>query len=410
MSTPPEDTAKKAKPRTSTKGAPKRTHGRQENGAGSRIFKLPSGLLRIDVSLGFREDGKRDRRAVYGKTEEEVRQKANALQFKNGVGLILEANELTVGSLLDLWLESQKPYLEESSVERYEYELRHVPERIKKMRVQAVKLADFKPLEASLVAKRIGLGTRRKIFQHLRSAFREAMAQEVIVFNPVDAIRVRTTAFDNARKQDPVKKALTMEEMDAFLIAAEPNVYFPIFYTMFSLGVRVGEALGLRWEDIDFQKRSISLAQQSKIVRNKVKTGGLKTSFSQRSIPMSDDLAAVLETRRWAQDAQRDLLGAGWTQNGLVFTTGIGTALDRHAINKQIRLICKESGIRHFSSHACRHTNITALLRDGEKPDVVAKMAGHSGSAITTSIYRTVFEEEKPTFSISARREKLKKP
>jgi integrase len=378
---------------------------RQANGTGSRIRTLPSGLLRIDLSLGYRDNGKRDRRAVYGRTPEEVQQRAQELQYRYGKGLVNQADTITLGSWLTLWLASRKPFLEESSLERYEQLFkRNVPKRLKDLRLQAIRVSDLKALNMDLAARNLSHTSRAKTFQLLRAAFREALAQEIIVISPAEAVRVQQTKADTERKADPVQKALTDLEMDTFLIAAEGHELDALFYTMFALGLRVGEALGLRWSDIDFKSREVHIQQQAKIVRNKVQLGQLKTQGSKRKLPLSGDLIAVLEHHKWQQDKHKAILGTSWTDNNLVFASSVGTPRNRGNVNKAIQKIRAGAGIRPFSSHACRHTNITSLFRDGVDPEIIAKHAGHANSIITRSIYRTVFQEELPTVNLAQRR------
>jgi integrase len=95
---------------------------------------------------------------------------------------------------------------------------------------------------------------------------------------------------------------------------------------------------------------------------------------------------------------------------GLVFACAVGTPRDRNNVNKVIHKIRNRVEIRSFSAHACRHTSLTALLRSGESPEVVAKFAGHSNSTITRTTYRTVFQEELPTVSLSDRRRTINAP
>jgi integrase len=222
--------------------------------------------------------------------------------------------------------------------------------------------------------------------------------------NPATSIRVRATQADIERRSDPVQKALTDSEMDTFLIAAEGHELETLFYTMFALGLRVGEALGLKWSDIDFKAHEVRIVQQAKLVRYKVVMGNLKTSSSKRKLPLSSDLIAMLERHKWEQDKLKFILGKSWTDNDLVFASNVGTPRDRNNVNKAIRKIRVKAGIRAFSSHACRHTNITGLFRDGVSAEVIAKHAGHKNSTITTSIYRSVFEDEMPVVNLENRR------
>jgi integrase len=378
---------------------------RQANGTGSKVIELSPTCYRIDVSLGLKPDGKRDRRSVYGTTEDEARQAARGLQLRHGRGLTTQTSTVTFGEWFLLWLEGRKPFLEVASVELYTtYQRLYLPEKLKTTRLQALRVTDFKDLDTHLLTTALTRQTRAKVMGMCRQSLREAVVREFIVTNPAEAVKVQATKADEERRSNAVNKALTDDEMDRFLDAAHGDELYPLFYTMFSLGLRVGEALGLRWEDLDFQNRKAHLIQQVKLAAGKWVTGRLKTRGSRRVLPMSEDLAAVLEAHRWRQDEIKGILGEGWTELGFVFASAVGTALDKNNINKKITKLRLKTNVKPFSSHTCRHTRLTALLRDGVDPEVVAAFAGHSNSTITRTIYRTVFEVELPTVSLEARR------
>jgi integrase len=390
---------------------------RRANGTGSKITVMPSGLHRMNVSLGYREDGKRDLRTVYGKDDKDVQAKARDLQLRFGRGLVGQASDLTLGEWFNVWLIQREGFLEASSQEQYKKLLKNrIPERLKDIKLHAVRVRDFNQLDLEMTRvnpktkKVLSFAVRSKVASVVRTALREAVRQEIIPVNPAESWRPKATKADLEKRTNAVSKALTDAEMDTFLIAAEGHELYPLFYILFALGLRVGEALGLEWADLNFKDRTVTVTQQAKIVENKVTLGSLKTRGSRRTLPLSPDLIAVLESHRWAQDKHRHTLGESWEEHGLVFASAVGTPRDRNNVNKVIHKIRKKVGVRPFTVHACRHTTLTALLRSGESPEVVAKYAGHSNSTTTRTTYRTVFQEELPTVSLSDRRRTINAP
>lgn len=378
---------------------------RQANGTGSKVIQLSPTCYRIDVSLGLKPDGKRDRRSVYGTTPEEVQQNARELQLRHGRGLTTQTSTVTFGEWLTIWREQRAEYLEVSSQELYaNFQRLYIPKKLQDVRLQSLRVTDFKELAAHLVTLGLARQTRAKVIGVCRQSLREAVVRELLMVNPCDAITVQSTKTDDANRQNAVSKALTDAEMDRFLTAAEGHELEGLFHTMFALGLRIGEALGLRWEDLDFKNRKARIVQQVKLADGKWITGPLKTRGSRRTLPFSDDLAAVLEHHRWAQDEIRHALGTGWHEHGLVFASNVGTPRCKSNVAKAINRVREKSGVKPFSSHACRHTRLTAMLKDGLDAEVVAKYAGHSNSTVTRTIYRTVFETELPTVSLKTRR------
>ena len=381
---------------------------RQQNGS-SKARQVSPHSWRVEVSLGLKPDGKRDQRYVFGQTPEEAQDKARDLRLRHGRGLTTQTSTVTFGEWIGLWLEGRKEYLEIASQELYASYVRlYLPETLKAVKLQALRVNDFKELEKGLNEKGLTRQVRSKVIGLCRSSLREAIVREFIVMNPCEAVKVQATKADEDRQPNAVGKALSDDEMERFLTTTEGHELHSLFYTMFSLGLRAGEALGLRWEDVDFENRKAHMVQQVKLAAGKWVTGRLKTPKSRRVLPMSDDLAAALEAHRWSQDEIKHTLGLGWQDHGLVFASGVGTPRDKNNVNKAISRLRIKAGVKAFSSHACRHTCLTALLRDGVDAEVVAAFAGHTNSVTTRTVYRTVFDVELPTVSLKARKQARK--
>ncbi len=393
-------------------------------GEGSTVRLHACGLYYTHVSLGTKANGKRDRRTVYGKTKETVRAKADKLRTDHRQGKITAADTITFGEWIERWLEMKKPHISSTSHADYHDVLyRHVlthretpkskpvPTRLSRMRLQAVKRSDFKALETMLTSRNLSVRTRGKTFQYIRAALEEAIELEIIVVNPARKITVKATQVEEQSRLTASEKALSDAEMWGFLDAAQGDPLYAVFYTLFSLGLRRGEALGLRWRDVDYKTGRISIVQQLKIEKGDdgkryAVTGALKTRNSKRVLYASDDLLEVLRSRKLEQEEQRDILTTAWMDTGLVFTTALGTAINPNNVNRSIARICERSGIRHFSSHTGRHTVLTHARRDGVPLEVVSAIAGHARPSITADLYIHPTDDQKKAAvnSLAARR------
>lgn len=308
----------------------------------------------------------------------------------------------TVGDFVDKWLNSQRSSVRDTTYEQYESRLRvHVPQQLRQMALVDVKRLHILNLEASLVEK-LSASTRKKVVDHLASVFQMAIDAEIIVRNPALNIKVTKSVEEQAKPKR--RKALTDDELHTFLRVAESDVLYPVFYTMFSLGLRCGEALGLRWQDFDAREQVVEVAQGVRLYRNKPLVGPLKSDCSYRSLPIGADLVEVLERHRLWQDALKAQWGSEWPSTGLIFTTMRGTVLDRHNVYRTMHRLCDQAGLSRFGTHSGRHTNLTNRCRDGQPIEVVAKYAGHSKPSVTQNIYRHVAQDEmrRATYDLSA--------
>lgn len=392
-----------------TAGEDNKRNRERGNGLGS-IRTLPNGKVQWSITVGYDANGKQRRKTGTEKNDTAAKKAMAAALTAHARGLLAPPERITLGEWLDRWLEGRKPHVGDTTYELYETRVRlYIPEKLKKMRLQDVKRTHLKQLELELATREavqrsrngkerklgrpLSVASRAKVFEHLRAAFEEAIEQEYLTVNPARGMRAKATEAEKS-KRNGKRKALTDEEMDKFLTAAEGDPLFPVLYTLFSLGVRRGEALGLRWSDINFKTGAVRIEQQVKQLQNKPVIGSLKTERSCRTLTASEDLLEVLAARRASQAVERKACGAQWQEHGLVFTTTLGTPVSPRNVNRTITRLCEKAGVRHFGSHTGRYTNITNRLRGGEKLEVVSKIAGHARASITVDLYRDVLDEE----------------
>jgi integrase len=324
---------------------------RRQKGEGTKVSRhKASGRFYARVDLGVGSDGQRKRITIYGETEQEVMTKRDEVLVAHRRGTLAQPEKITLGEWLEAWLERQKPHFSERTHELYGDTLRlYVPNGLRQMRLQAIKRRHLSQLADDLSRRELSVSTRTKVFQHLRSAFEEAIERELLMVNPARTRRIRVTHSEKNARPQRDEKALTEEERDRFLEAAINDPLYPLFYTMFCLGTRRNEALGLRWQDLDFEQQSANIVQGIKIVHGKAVIGSLKNPHSRRNVPISDDLMQVLEVRRASQRRDRETLEDAWTENGLVFTTALGTPIHPCNVNRSIRAVIARANIETIS-------------------------------------------------------------
>lgn len=382
-----------------------KTRNRQRgNGEGS-IHQLPDGRYRWQVTVGRDADGKQARRSGVTRTRKEADRKLTEVKAAYHQGVLSLPSTTTLGEWLDVWLARRRPHLSAGTYEQYVFRLRHIPPSMRRLRLQDLKRPQVREFASELTVKGLAASTRSKVISHLRAALDAAIEEELLTFNPAQGIRTTSTVAERSQQQAR-RKALTFGELQAFLTAAQGDDLYALFYTLFSLGLRRGEALGLRWQDVNLKTGEVRIEQQVKLEANRAVIGALKTVSSRRRLQASDDLLEVLRARQAQQRAEQALADAAWTETDLIFTTSIGTMLHPRNVNRTIYQLCDLAGLPRFSSHSARHTHITQRLRAGEKLEVVSAIAGHANPSVTINTYRHVSEDEKRS-SVFSLREKL---
>ena len=163
-------------------------------------------------------------------------------------------------------------------------------------------------------------------------------------------------------------------------------------------GMRRGEVCGLRWSDVDLDKARIEVRQQLLVVRSPgAPDGGLlfsertKTDHGRRRIDLDPVTVAVLRTQKRRQTEQRLLLGAGWTDSGLVFTEPDGRLLDPESVAKTFGRRVERAKLPRLRFHDLRHTHVAHLIAAGEQPLLIARRLGHASAAFTQDRYGHLF-------------------
>jgi integrase len=203
-------------------------------------------------------------------------------------------------------------------------------------------------------------------------------------------------ATEAPRLDHKVMPILATEDVPRFLEAAQKTAYYMLFYLLLHTGVRRGEALALRWKNIDLGLASLGVSAYLSVVETVYKMNGTyvikepKTSGGKRRIALSPSLALVLRQHRGEQQGQRALLGKPLTNDDFVFAHPDGTPLDpstvSHAFNKTIQ----KAGLPHIRLHDLRHTHASLLLQAGVHPKIVQERLGHSSIRVTLDTYSHV--------------------
>ena len=151
--------------------------------------------------------------------------------------------------------------------------------------------------------------------------------------------------------------------------------------------------LALRWADIDFERKTIAIAQALARVGGKLQFIEPKSRQSRRTIPLHDGLITVLKAHRRHQLEERLAAGSRWQDAGLVLTTGIGTPLEPRALNEDFDRIVTKAGLRRVRLHDLRHACASFLLAQGVHPRVVMELLGHSQISLTMDTYSHVMPD-----------------
>src|ERR1700712_4927092 len=360
--------------------------GRASNGE-STIFKGADGRWHGYVSVGFKLNGRLDRRHVSSMKRSVVVDKVRELERKRDSGTVTETSTPTVAAWLDHWLTNIVPRrVRQRTVESYESSVRrHLVPGIGRHRLDRLRPEHLDQLYTQLLDDGYSPATVLRDHRILSRALTVAMQRGHIARN------VATLVDPPRQQQSDLATALDLDEARAVLEAARGTRNEARWTVALALGLRQSEALALQWKDIDLLTGTLTVRRSIHRVRGR----GLiyeepKTRRSQRTLALPLPLVTELEQQRTAQRGERMLAGSDWEDEDLVFAQPNGRPIDKKVDYKRWCKLLREAGVRHVRLHDGRHTAATLLLSEGIHPRVVMELLGHSQMRTTMDIYSHV--------------------
>lgn len=358
---------------------------RRRRGEGS-VRQRPNGLWEGTVTVGAGEAGTQHRRSVYGRSMREVQGKLRTLQHQIADGLPPVDQRLTVGTFLAKWLETVGPRLRPSTFTRYKGLCAHqlIPH------LGRVRLSQLTPGDvASMLVKVQQEGRSPRTAAHCRAVLRAALS---------DAEKWGAVGRNVARIADPPRvphpEPVTMPPagvnrvLEAMTGLDIGNMVKVALWT----GMRQGELLGLRWQDIDSQARELHVTRALQRVAGEYRLVEVKSSSSRRTVRLTQPALDALQAERQAQLERRLAAGGRWREPvpDLVFTTRTGQPRNGPAITHAFQAALATAGVPPLRFHHLRHLHGSLLLASGVDLATVSHILGHSSVALTASTYAGV--------------------
>jgi len=360
---------------------------RRGHGEGAVYQRKEDGIWVGALDLGWVE-GKRRRKIVYGKTRREVLSKLDEVRRGAERGQNLAARTRALAEWLDEWLTEIKSHdgTRPTTLRRYrEIVTAHLVPELGKVRLDRLAPRDVQRL---LAARRdtVAPATLVKIHAVLRVALADAERLDLVPRNVARAVKGPALGHEE-------RQALTVEEARTFLTAIEGDRLEAVFVLGLTMGLRRGEVLGLRWEDIDLDDRVLRVRRALQRVDGALRLVDTKTRASRRPLPIPSMAARALERRRARQAAERLAAGEAWQDRDLVFTTAIGTPLEPRNVNRRFEQLRRHAGLPWLRLHDLRHGCATFLLAQGVDPRTVMEILDHTTIRQTMDRYGHVLPE-----------------
>ncbi len=356
--------------------------GRKANGEGT-IYRRKDG--RYEGAAYFRTtSGVRKRLRVYGRTREEVHTSLTEAKAKAQQGIPLPDRVWQLGDYLDYWLESVVSVnRRRTTYGRYEVIVRlHLKPGLGNHKLNRLSA----PIAQSFMNQKLSEGYSVRNVHIMREVLSAALtnAQREELVNRNVARLVTLATYQPA---DITPWSAT--EATRFLEVAKSSSHYVTFALLMLYGLRRGEVLGLRWQDIDFESGEIHIRQQLQRVKGLLYQAPLKTKAGKRDLPLLGFTQTLLRAHHAQQQTARHAVGAVWpAADNLVFTSESGHPIEPRNLSRSFEHLSKLHKLRVIRLHDLRHTTATLLKGLGVPARDAQLILGHSDISTTQSIYQ----------------------
>lgn len=328
--------------------------------------------------VGWGPAGRPKRRVRSASSRREAERVLTEMVARHRTGMPMPDRMLTVGRYLEGWIGPTAERIRPTTLRNYRLAVRYITADM-----GTVPLATLTPsrVEALLSTLRDRPDTARNTRDVLKRVLADAMKDGLVTRNAAAMSRPPKVA----RRQ---LEAPTADDVRALLAALEDHRLRDMVLVMAATGLRVGEAMGLRWDDVT--AATLTVRHQLARVNGEAVLSAPKSARSERTIPLAPVAVAALERQRAAQARERfaaKRIGQGW-DTGLVFTTEDGRPLSESTVQYVMAEACKRAGIRHVRPHDLRRWAATVVVATGDAK-AAQDMLGHTYAGMTLDRYAT---------------------
>lgn len=352
---------------------------------GEGIYQQPNGTYCARFVDRF---GKR--KSKRSKKLQEVRQWIADATYINEHSDIEQATSMIVDAWFDYWISIKKKTVRPNTVRNYsERYHRNIQKVIGKKLVSEVKPIHCQKIFTNMAEEGYRTTTIYQARIALFNMLEFAKENDVIINNPC-----KKSVKSDIGKPSEKKEALSIDVQKKFLEQAKGQSYENQFRFVLQTGLRTGELVGLKWEDIDFENKTLKI-QRSMEYRYSVgvwRVGEPKSKSGYRTIPLTDEAIRILKAQK-EKNKKIKVIPMEWVEQ--VFLCRKGEPVKNSTYDTALFKICDKAEIKRFSMHVLRHTFATRCIEGGMMPKTLQKILGHSNIGITMNLYVHITEEEK---------------
>lgn len=300
------------------------------------------------------------------------------------------ANNILTDAWFEYWIGIKEKTVRPNTVRNYRERYQHNIQPVIGRRL----LNEVKPLHCQQVFTNMAdKGYKTSTINQTRIALFNmlelALENDVIRYNPC-----KKSVRSDMGKPSTKKKAIDVVTQRKFLEGIRGKAYENQFRFILQTGLRTGELVGIKWTDISFEKKTLTISRtmEYRYSAKEWHVGPPKSKSGYRTIPLTDEAVVILKQQK-AKNQSIDVIPIEWAE--YVFLSRKGEPVKNSTYDAALNKICDSQGLERFSMHVLRHTFATRCIEGGMKPKTLQMLLGHSNIGITMNLYVTTTEEEK---------------
>lgn len=350
----------------------------------------------VDVGIDPATGKRKQLTRTFG-TLKEAKAEYARITNRHQEGTLAPPNKLTVNEWLDQWLAMKADDLEETTIYNYRITLDRVRGKLGNIRLQELTEEDvegwmhwalkYGRVRAGKAGTQLGVTSVDMSLARLKDALNRAVTRRLVTMNVAQHVTIPRRARKEERKKKEEVKPWNVQEVQTFVQGVKgERLYAPLLLSL--MGLRPAEVCGLRWEDVDLDNATITIANTRTMMGNRyVVEKDTKSLAGERDLPLPAPVLAALKSFKALQAKEKLALGEAYAESGYVLVHETGAAFTIKQLRRRAYRLMEILGLRRVRLYDARSSCLTFLANNGVPDHILARWAGHTNVKTTKKWY-----------------------
>jgi integrase len=323
---------------------------------------------------------KKWRKTVLG-TKKEAQKVLTQMETELANGINPNESKLTVAEYIGRWITDRAPYLKQKTIDGYTVNIRkYINPAIGHLKIQELKPMHIQTMYTNLLSTKLKAKSVLYVHRTLHKALLDARKKQIVPQNVADLV-------DAPRAERYKSKVFSEQELASFLTRLKYTDCEVPFTIAALTGMRRGEIMALKWDDVDFANKTLTISRSLVPTSKGVLTNTPKSESGSRVIPLFDTLVTLLKRHQIKQKENKLKSFGNYEDNGYIYCRHDGESFAPDRLSKKFKRFLEINKLKHIRFHDLRHSYATLMLKYNVPAKIVSQILGHSNIGITLDLY-----------------------